>query len=204
MSGGYDLGKGVALPDEANIFNVAYLPMSLEDYKILLVSDRDKLMVYNKNLELQYSTEEEFAGSGIGFRYPDTFPGMGNDANAYQLSYYVPLRLVTVNLNDDKAHELLVNKNISVAAQFFKHYRYFPQGEIHALFWDGIGMSLAWKTRRIKGTVMDYGINDVDDNGTMDLYICVVTHPGTLGLDNRKTYVITYPLDLEKKIKPAY
>jgi hypothetical protein len=204
MSGGYDLGKGIALPDEANIFNVSYLPISLEDYKILVVSDRDKLLVYTKTLERQYASEEEYAGSSVGFKYPDTFPGLGTREGSHELSYYVPLRLVTVNLNDDKAHELLVNKNISVAAQFFKHYRYFPQGEIHALFWDGIGMSLAWKTRRIKGTVMDYGINDVDDNGTMDLYICVVTHPGTLGLEDRKTYVVTYPLDLEKKIKPAY
>lgn len=204
MSGGYELGKGVALPDKANIFNVTYLPMSLEDHKILVVSENDKIMVYTKSLELQYSTEEQFAGSSVGFKYKDIFPGMNKNVDAYEMRYYIPLRLVAVNLNDDKPYEVLVNKNISVAAQFFAGYRYFPQGEIHALFWDGIGLSLAWKTRRIKGTVVDYGINDVDNDGTMDLYICVVSHPGTLGLQDRKTFVVTYPLDLDKDVRPAY
>ena len=204
MSDGYQLGKGIALPEKANVFNVTFLPISSTEYKILLVNDRDKIMVYTDKLELQYATEEEFAGSPVGFEYKDIFPGMNKNVEAYTMNYYIPLRLVTVNLDDDRAHEVLVNKNISVAAQFFKRYRYFPQGEIHAMFWDGIGLALAWKTRRIKGTVVDYGVNDVDNDGNMDLYICVVTHPGTLGLDNRKTFVVTYPLDLEKDIKPAY
>jgi hypothetical protein len=120
------------------------------------------------------------------------------------LNYYIPLRMVPVNLNKDKAYEVLVNRNISVAAQFFSRYRSFPQGEVHTLFWDGIGLSLAWKTRRIKGTVVDYGINDVDNNGTMDLYTCVVTHPGAMGFGSRKTFVVAYPLSADVDIKPAY
>ena len=102
--------------------------------------------------------------------------------------------------------ELLVNKPLSVAAQFFENYRNFPESEIHALFWDGVGLSLLWKTRRIKGSVADFALSDVDNNGVPDLIAAVNTHPGALGLQNRKTIVIAYPLDLSQadpKTAPA-
>lgn len=205
MADGFELGKGVALPDESNVFNTSFLPIDNTEYKILVVNKYDRIMVYDKSLNLQHTTEEEYAGSGVGFEYKDVPPGSStNITGTFMLNYYIPLRMVPVNLNKDKAYEVLVNRNISVAAQFFTRYRSFPQGEVHTLFWDGIGLSLAWKTRRIKGTVVDYGINDVDNDGTMDLYTCVVTHPGALGFDQRKTYVVAYPLSSDSDIKPAY
>ncbi|MFW6323858.1 MAG: VCBS repeat-containing protein, partial [Desulfovibrionales bacterium] len=115
--------------------------------------------------------------------------------------YYLPLRLVTANLNNDEQYELLVNKNISLASQFFGRYRSFPQGEIHSLYWDGVGLNLLWKTRRIKGTVVDYGIADVNNDGQRDLYVCIDSYPGASGFRTIRTFLEIYPLDA-KKIDP--
>ncbi|HCG04895.1 MAG TPA: VCBS repeat-containing protein, partial [Desulfovibrio sp.] len=112
--------------------------------------------------------------------------------------YFVPLRMYAVNFDRDDNWELLVNRPISTASQFFDRYRFFPQGEIHAMYWDGVGLNLQWKTRRIKGSVADFTVGDFNNDGTTDIVLCVNTHPGALGLESRKTMLLAYPLDLAK------
>ncbi len=123
-------------------------------------------------------------------------PGMGTPTKAMESSmYYVPIRKIAVDLTNSGTYDLLVTRPISVAAQFFQRYRYFPQGEIHALFWDNIGLNLRWKTRRIKGAVTDFALADVTNNGQPDLAVCVNTYPGALGVEARRTVIMIYPLD---------
>ena len=60
--------------------------------------------------------------------------------------------------------------------------------------------------RRIKGSVVDFALADPNNDGTKDLVVCLNTHPGALGLQNRKTVVVFYPLDLsmmDPKTAPA-
>lgn len=197
MGGEYELGKRVALPEKANVFNVTYLPTK-DGYKLLLVSKEDHIETYTPTNELQATTLDQYAGSQLGFELPDTINGLGTSRDQYTNMYYIPLRLVPVNFDGDESWEILVNKNISVAAQFFERYRFFPNGEIQSLFWDGVGMSLAWKTRRIKGTVCDYGVADIDNDGIDDLYVALNTYPGHSGLGKRKAMVVSYALDQGK------
>ena len=133
--------------------------------------------------------------------------GLGVDKN-YQLpsKYYAPMRLIAADIGNTGEYVLLVNKPISVSAQFFENYRFFPEGEIESLYWDGVGLGLQWKTRRIKGSVVDFALADPNNDGTKDLVVCLNTHPGALGLQNRKTVVVFYPLDLsmmDPKTAPA-
>ena len=106
--------------------------------------------------------------------------------------------MITADLEGDGKHELIVNHPVSVAAQFFERYRYFPQGEIHSLVWDGVGLSLLWKTRRIKGSVADLGIADINNDGVKDLYVLINTHPGMVGVKFRRSLLVAYPLDTSK------
>ncbi len=53
---------------------------------------------------------------------------------------------------------------------------------------------------------MDFALADPNNDGTKDLVVCLNTHPGALGLQNRKTVVVFYPLDLsmmDPKTAPA-
>lgn len=77
-------------------------------------------------------------------------PGMGKDNILIPSKYFVPLRMIPSDLEQDGSWELLVNKPISVSAQFFENYRFFPEGEIESLYWDGVGLGLQWKTRRTR------------------------------------------------------
>jgi len=190
--GHYQKGRRLSLPKYANVFNFTYLPEA-NSYKII-VNHNDHLYVYSNTKELLTKTEELYAATGIGLEYYETVPGLAPSRNSDPQEYYISARLIPINLDKDDKFELLVSKPISLSVQLFYRYRDFSQGEIHCLYWDGIGLNLRWKTKRIKGTIADYGLYDVDEDGKKELVVCVNTFPGLTGFKQKKTIILSYKL----------
>ena len=135
--------------------------------------------------------------------------GIGSLASSGESSdmvlYYVPMRMPVVDLDRDGRYELLANKPVTTAGKLFTNYRTYPQGEIHAMLWDGMGMELLWKTRRIKGTVCDVTVADVDNNGKIDLVVGVNSYAGLASGMKTRCAVYMYPLDTTKvNARPSY
>ncbi len=200
--------RRVSLPEGGNVLNFAWLPgkRGEETDKVILLTGTEKLKVFTPQGASLYESDETFSGSAVGIAEQTTLPGLGKSDVLIPSNYFVPLRMLPTDLEKDGTWELLVNKPISISAQFFENYRDFPEAEIHALFWDGVGLGLMWKTRRIKGSVVDFTLSDPNNDRVPDLVVAVNTHPGALGLQNRKTIVIVYPLDLSQvdpKTAPA-
>lgn len=195
-------GNKLNLPSDTNVFNFAYLPAARgEDgggHKLMVLTQQEKIVTYNNNNTRQAATTEQYSGSATGLEIDPSMPGMHRDDVTLATMFYIPMRMIPVDLERDGIWELIVNKPISTASQLFDRYRFFPQSEIHSLYWDGLGLNLQWKTRRIKGSMVDYTIADGNNDGVMDLVVCVNTHPGALGVKSRKTMVVMYPLDLSR------
>ncbi|MES9994676.1 FG-GAP-like repeat-containing protein [Desulfovibrio aminophilus] len=190
-------GKRIALPEFANVYNFAYLP-DQTGYKVVLIDEDNHIQVYNQALDLQTSTEDTYNSSAVDLDVTTALPGMaGGGSDFTKQSYYLPMPMKVTAFSAKGKYELLVNKDISVAAQIFGRFRTFTQGELHALFWDGVGMNLAWKTRRIKGTVVAFQVADPNNDGKQDLCVLVNTYPGTIGLEFRKTVLIGYELNTD-------
>ena len=193
--------KRVALPSDANVLNFTYIPVARGDKdgeKLIVLSTEERLRVYtNKGARLSESSDK-FSGSAVGLEIDPTMPGLGRETVTMANVFYMPMRMLAVDLERDGNYELIVNKPISTASEIFDRYRFFPQAEIHSLFWDGLGLNLQWKTRRIKGSMVDYAIADANNDGILDLVVCVNTHPGALGVKARKTMVVLYPLDVTR------
>ncbi len=200
FSGGQPtLGSRLNLPKKANPFNFVYMPEE-NSYKIVLVDENDRLTVFTPTGERIAQTEETFCGSGLGLEYDPLMPPMYKpDQNYLWAYYYIPLPIIAANFDGDARYELVVSKNISLAAQFFENFRAFSQGEIHAMYWDGVGLNLKWKTRRIKGTISGYQVADIDNDGQDELVVCLNTYPGSLGFLQRRTIVMAYELDASGK-----
>jgi hypothetical protein len=199
VSGGsFNLTRKVRLPEYSNLFNFCYLPGEDGTIRILVIGPYGRLRLYSEDLTILYQSEETFNGSSLPINIVKGVPGLGKpveDARQYE-TYYVPMPIVVSILGNSKRAQVLLSKDISIAAQFFDSYRSFSESEVHSLYWDGIGLNLLWKTRRIKGTTVSYGIADIDNDGGLDLWISLNTYPGALGLEHRKTLVLGYPLDL--------
>lgn len=197
--GNFQPGRRLRLPSIANTFNFSYLPEG-NTYKIVVLNEYSYMKVYTPDLEGQYSQEDGYNSSAVYLVIDERLPGMdtGVRDSGVEEFYYLPMRMLPVSFDAGGKYELLVNKDISVASQIFKKFRHFSQGEVHSLFWDGVGMSMAWKTRRIKGTVVDLGLGDLKNDGSKQLIVCLNTFSGAVGLSNEKTVVVTYDLDTQK------
>jgi len=186
------------LPSIANLFNFAYMPDGAT-FKIVVLNEYSAMKVFTQDLESQFTQEDGYNSSNNYIIVDERLPGMdtGKRDTGVEDFYYVPFRMIPVSFGSNGKYELLANKDISVAAQVFKKFRRFSQGEVHSLFWDGVGMSLAWKTRRIKGTVVDLSLDDLKNNGNKQLIVAVNTYSGAVGASAEKTVIITYDLNPE-------
>lgn len=194
-------GQKLDLPPDANVFNFAYLPGSRGDkagQKLMVLSESEQIRAYGPNNNRISTTSEKYSGSATGLEIDPSMPGLHRDDVTIASVFYIPMRMLAMDLERDGNWDILVNKPISTASEIFDRYRFFPQAEIHSLYWDGLGLSMKWKTRRIKGSMVDYTIADVNNDGVPDLVVCLNTHPGALGVKARKTVVVLYPLDLNR------
>ncbi len=199
QDGKFTMGTRLDLPTGATVFNCVWLPAGKngkgEQLVMLTEDERIKLFQGHGNT-LVHTTMERYSGSATGMDHYKGMPGLGVDKN-YQLpgKYFAPMRLIAADIGNTGDYTLLVNKPISTAAQFFDRYRFFPQGEIHALYWDGVGLGLKWKTRRIRGSVAEVDLGDVNNDGILDLVVGINTSPD-LGIGSRQCMITAYPLDV--------
>ena len=196
-----ELGTELQVPSKTNAMNFAYLPEA-GGYKIIVADLNDRLNIYTGGKELQTRSDDKYCGSGIGLLYDELMPSMYHPtADDLDNFYYVPLRILPVDIAGNGKYSILVSKNISVASLIFENFRAFSQGEVHSMYWDGVGLNLQWKTRRIKGSITDYALADFDNSGKKSLVISINTTPGATGFAQRKTLVLAYSLDTESMIK---
>lgn len=200
QGGDFVFTNRIALPKSVNVFNFMWLPGNGRNDPELMISlnKHDKIRVFDKNGKELYTSAEVYSGSQCGIEESVDLPGLGSTDIITPGIYYLPMRMIAADLDQNGQWELLVNHPVSVAAQFFSSYREYPEGEIQALTWDGVGTSMLWKTRRIKGTVVDFSLCDVNNDGVLDLVVCLNTSAGTLGVNARKTTLVAYPLNLDQ------
>ena len=199
QDGKYTLGTRLDLPTGATVFNCVWLPAGKngKGEQLVMLTDDERIKLFQGHGNtLVHTTMERYSGSATGMDHYKGMPGLGVD-KAYQLpsKYYAPMRLIAADIGNTGDYTLLVNKPISTAAQFFDRYRFFPQGEVHALYWDGVGLGLKWKTRRIRGSVAEIDLADVNNDGILDLVVGLNTSPD-LGIGSRQCMITAYPLDV--------
>ncbi len=199
--GAVTLGGKIKLPANTNVFNFTWLPAGAQGDgdKLVAFSPEERMNVYSARGERMHQTMDRFSGSSVGMEHYKGVDGLGVDKK-YQIpsQYYAPMRMNVVDLEGRGEYVILINKPVSTAAEIFDNYRMFPQGEIHALFWDGVGLGLKWKTRRIRGSVVNSDIGDLNNDGILDLVVGLNTHPGAMGVGNRKGVIMAYPLDVNQ------
>ncbi len=195
-------GGKLNLPDGFNLFNFSYIPPANTgpdpSGKIIMLSDDEHLRIYSDKGARLAQSEDLYSGHHIGVEVNQAMLGMGKDDTIQGSKYYIPMRMPVVSLGADGNYEVIVNKPITTSGRIFADFRSFPESEIHAVYWDGVGLNMLWKTRRIKGSTVDYAIQDANNDGITDLVVCINTYPGALGFDARKTMVLLYPLDLSR------
>ncbi len=195
-SKGPELGRGLSLPANANIFNFTYFPQDNNNH-LIVIAENDRLKVYNASHNLVYTSTDEYSGSGLALELHTSMPGLGTTSPS-EVSpdfYYIPTRLLPIRIGSDKEHTLLAHKHHGGLSRVFARMRNFPEGEIRALFWDDIGLNVRWNTRKIRASIVDFGVYDFDGDGQEELVVLLNTHPGITGLQDSHSIVLAYKME---------
>ena len=73
-------------------------------------------------------------------------------------------------------------------------YRKFVKGELEIRSWDGIGLAVLWRTRKLSGYFSDFAIGDFDNDGKDELVAALVIKTGLTVATTPKSTVIAYEL----------
>ena len=191
-------GKLSNLPSQATVFNFSWIPADRgkRGDHLALIAENETLATFDERGKRLAGTEDTYSASSV---YVEGDRGIGSLSSSGQSSdivlYYIPMRMPVVDLDHDGRYELITSKPVTTAGKLFANYRTYPQGEVHALLWNGMGMELLWKTRRIKGTICDVVVADLDNNGKVDLAVCVNAYAGIGTGVKTRCAVYLYPLD---------
>lgn len=177
--------------------------------EVVAISQGDKLMVLTPSGKELWVSDDFFGGTtrfvgGQSFDEinKDLEHGRGDDAPRI----YIPARILISDVNNDGLPDVIVNKNLSSASRILSRVRSYPNGEIHALAWNGISLTELWRTRKIDGYIADYLLGAVktepakDGKGqtiSAELNVGVVlNNSGFDLLNNASSAVLTFPLQL--------
>ena len=199
-------GNLVNLPKNATVFNFAWIPAAngKGDDHVVTVTEMENLATFNSKGQPLAVTQDVYC-AGTTYILGDRGIGGLSAHEDDEILSYVPMRMIVVDLDRDGRYEVLASKPITTAGKIFSNYRTYPQGEVHALIWDGMALDLLWKTRRIKGTVCDVAVADADNDGRLDLVVTVNSFAGVMSGTKTRCALFIYPLDTTKvSAKPNY
>jgi hypothetical protein len=186
------------LPKDVNLYDFAFLPPGRDitnDAKIVAIGKLENMKVFNMAGGLLWASEKKYSASTVGLDINSMMPGMSDDPEAMPTQYYLPIRMLPVDLNRDGDYELIVSTGVSATAHIVQRYRQYLQSEIESLYFDGVGMNQQWKTKAIQGGVVDVALNDLNNDGIPDLIVCLNVGDA---FKSRKTMVVGYTLNLNQ------
>jgi hypothetical protein len=173
--------------------------IALDDYDHLRIYAKtqkpiSKIHVFGGSDESIWKGDGVFGGSSTYIK-PDE-QGTATDHKVdEQAKTYLNVRIITYDINKDGKREIIIVKNISSIGRAFANVKAFSKSEIYDLEWDGMGISVNWKTRPINGYVADYQFKDIDNDGENEIVLALVTTSG--GVTKPRSQLAAYDLKLQ-------
>ena len=158
-------GKQLSMPKSVNLFDFALADLN-GDGKIekIVIDKYEKMSVYDQANTLLWTSEANFGGSPNYLGPGSTNPMKEDDR------IFVPTRIIAVDLNHDKKHEILVGRNKRDSyTSYFKNLRTYDEGYVSCMTWTGSAMAELWHTNTLSGVIADYSLQSEPEDGR-DIY----------------------------------
>ena len=175
----------------SDIFHFTFLNQHTSTDPLLIKYEtNDRLAVYD-NQTLLWKSSESFGGS---LHYIDVQKETGSIESS--IRKFFPSQLLTLDIDNDQCHELIVCQNHSSARRLFEKSRWFSDGVVHILKWNGNTLKNVWTSEKQPGPVTAYAIDNI--NGTWQIWIVCVLKQKRL-FHSGQSRIVLYNLGLLEK-----
>jgi len=187
QSSGYDPVNQVMRTKRANVLGFA-LGNALNDGAEVAVAfdDLDYLRVYDLTGKEIWKNAAHSGGS------PRSFDLGRKGADDMDNQVYYPARIHIWDIDRDGKNEVLTVNNTRFSK--LMEFRKFVDAEIEVRAWDGIGLAVLWRTRKLSGYFSDFAVGDFDNDGKDELVATLVIKTGSTVASKPKSTVIAYEL----------
>ncbi len=196
-------GEPLGLPRGADIFNFAYADVDGDGSKeIVLLDEKFFLQVFRPGGTQVWRSSAIFGGSPITVgKERDAADADWDARNALYPDEWkqitVSPRIVVADLNGDKADDVVVVRNAPKYSTMLANVRSYDASEIYGLSWNGVGLDVLWRTRRIDGFITDIALRNAAGGSGADkvLYASLIMPTGMMDLFSKATSsVLTFDI----------
>ncbi len=79
-----------------------------------------------------------------------------------------------IDLDKDGRQEVVITQNQSKTERL-SNMRWFSSGKIHFMTWDSVSLISRWTSQKLSGAAVGYEVDDVDNDGSLELVVASVT-----------------------------
>lgn len=187
----YTTGTPLDLPSWVNVFAFTYGNLRNDGREnIVAFTKEDYLKVLDSEGNAEWESSDPYGGSNIYMEYPmEASASIGEHKEMSR--YYVPVRILVSDTDNDGKNEIFVGKNTDAAKRLFSRLRLFKGGHIECMQWDNFGLYSEWRTREISGYISDYAIGDIDNDGEPELAFSVIQRTSSV-IGDAKSFLAAY------------
>ena len=184
----YDVAEPFMPPRHANVMGLATGDAQNNGTEVAVVFDKlDYLRIYDfKGVEI-WKDGERSGGTPRYFKLPD------HGSKDTENHAYYPMRILIRHINNDGKNDVITAKNYRfsdiLSVRIFKH------GEMEIRTWDGLGLTVLWRTRKLAGHISDFDIGDFDNDGKDELVAAIVIKTGSVAMTTPKSALTAYELE---------
>lgn len=163
-----------AVPPGINVYGFNYADFTDRSADMMVaLTEKDYLRVLGPEGNKEWESTETYGGSSTYLEFPmEAASRIGEHKEMDR--QYLPLRILTRDLDGDGKSEVLVGRNRDAAGRLFSRVRIYKGGRIECLEWNDFGLATRWKTPEISGQISDYALGDIDNDGNIELVFSVI------------------------------
>ena len=184
----YDAAEPVMPPRRANVLGLASGDARNDGTEVAVVFDKfDYLRIYDARGGEIWKDGEHSGGTPRYFQLPNL--GSKDTEN----HAYYPMRILIRDINNDGKNDVITAKNYRLSE--ILSVRIFQHGEMEIRSWDGVGLTVLWRTRKLSGHISDFAIGDFNNDGKDELVATLIIKTGSMAMTTPKSAVIAYDLN---------
>ena len=153
---------------DANVLGLA-VGNIIQDQKetVLAYDSHDHIRVFDAAGKELYKSAERFGGTTL------YYVGNRTDMGENERPLFFTTRLIPLQDKDGKT-KILAVKNHDIAGLKLEKFRSFDETQMMAFYWDGLGLTQDWRTRKFAGCIRDFAIGDFNNDGKNELVAALV------------------------------